>query len=115
MHPSMILRPVPAHMQRTCVSPRREKSAAEHSSHRAPDDVAEVHGMTTNKSEAEVTALEAALPYLKKVLPPAEVEEQVQEFARDILNGAPVEDRQETSRRLDEVVRDAVPPEDGTP
>ena len=71
--------------------------------------------MTTNKSEAEVTALEAALPYLKKVLPPAEVEEQVQEFARDILDGAPVEDRQETSRRLDEVVRDAVPPEDGTP
>ena len=71
--------------------------------------------MTTNKSEAEVAALEAALPYLKKMLPPDEVEEQVQEFARDILDSAPVEDRQETLRRLDEIVREALPPEDGTP
>ena len=75
----------------------------------------EVAGMTTNKVEAEVAALEAALPYLKKTLPPAEVEEQVQEFAKDILDSAPVEDRQETSRRLDKIVRDAVPQEDRTP
>ena len=70
--------------------------------------------MTTNKSEAEVAALEAALPYLKKMLPAAELEEQVQEFARDILDGSPVEERQQASRRLDEIVRDAVPPGDET-
>jgi hypothetical protein len=75
----------------------------------------EVARMTTNKVEAEVAALEAALPYLKKTLPPAEVEEQVQEFAREILDAAPAEQRQETSRRLDEIVRDTVPPEDETP
>ena len=75
----------------------------------------EVAGMTTNKSEAEVAALEAALPYLKKTLRPAEVAEQVQEFARDILDAAPVEEKQETSRLLDEIVRDAAPPVDEKP
>jgi hypothetical protein len=75
----------------------------------------EVSGVTTNKIEAEMAALEAALPYLKKTLPPAEVEEQVQEFAKDILDGAPADERQATSRRLDEIVRDAGPPEDVTP
>ena len=75
----------------------------------------EVAGVTTNKVEAEMAALEAALPYLKKTLPPTEVEEQVQEFAKGILDGAPVDERQETSRRLDEIVRDAGPSEAETP
>jgi hypothetical protein len=83
-------------------------------SRNAPDHVDRGGGMTTNKIEAEVAALEAALPYLKKTLPPSEVEEQVQGFARDILDAAPAEEKQKTSRRLDEIVRDAVPPEDQT-
>jgi len=75
----------------------------------------EVGEMTKSRSEAEVAALEAALPYLKKMLPPAELEEQVQEFARDILDGSPVEERPQASRLLDEILCEAVPPEDGSP
>jgi hypothetical protein len=68
-----------------------------------------------SKSEVEVAALEAALPYLKKMLPPAELEEQVQEYAQEILAGSPVEERSQASRLIDEIVRGVAPSGSGKP